>query len=174
MKTATTALAIAVLGALPTLAQDYHIRVTNMLPEGQTIAPLIVLDATLAEPFLFTDGKMSEDYVTTVLQGDPRPMNGKIGAGVAGPVLGKSGPPGVMIAGGEVAETDLFIESNTLRFYAKGSYGPGEDKVISGVHDISMGGGTFFLNRYDIGHSEGTNEITLVDENVVKVEITRN
>lgn len=173
MKIALAAAAAALIAG-PALANDFNIKVTSMLPEGKMIAPLIILDATLAEPFLFTDGYLSEDFVTTVLEGDPRPMNGKIGAGVAGPVLGKSGPPEVLINGGETAETDLFIESSTIRFYAKGSYGPGADTVISGVYDLAMGGGTIMLNRYDIGQSEGTNEITLVDEGVVKVVITAN
>ena len=37
-----------------------------------------------------------------------------------------------------------------------------------------MGGGTFGLNLYDIGHDEGTNEITQIGENAVTVTITRN
>jgi len=175
MKTIFTAAAFAVLGAVPTFAQDYNVTVTNLMPEGKIIAPIIVLDDALSQPFLFNEGGgLSEDFVTTILEGDPRPMNGKIGAGVAGPVLGKSGPPGVLINGGETATTDLYLLSNTLRFYAKAGYAPGSDYVISGVFDIAMGGGTVFLNRYDIGHNEGTNEVTLVEEAVVKVVITPN
>jgi hypothetical protein len=176
MKTVMVVAAIALLGVAPALAQDYKFTVTNMLPEEESslIAPIIVLDSALAEPFMFADGYLSEDFINTILDGDPRPMNGKIGAGVAGPILGQSGPAGVQIAGGETAEADLFVESNTLRFYAKGSYGDGSDQVISGVWDIAMGGGTLMLNRYDIGHSEGSNEITLVDEGVVKIVITAN
>ena len=166
---------VALIGAAPVLAQDYNVTVTNLMEPGNTIAPLIVVDAVLASPFMFNeDGTLSDDFVATILEGDPRPMNGKIGAGVAGPVLGSSGVQGVLIDGGETATTDMFIMSNTLRFYAKGSYGEGEDTVISGVHDIATGGGTILLNRYDIGHSEGTNTITLVDEGVVRVVITPN
>ena len=173
MKTVYAAMAFAALGAMPAMAQDYNITVTNNTDE--TIAPVIVLDAMRAAPIMFNeDGTMSDDFVTTVLEGDPRPMNGKMPEAVAGPVLGTSGPPGVLIAAGETASTDVFlIGTNTLRFYAKGSYTQG-DTVISGVHDISMGGGTFGLNLYDIGHDEGTNEITQIGENAVTVTITRN
>lgn len=173
MKTVYAAMAFAALGAMPAMAQDYNITVTNNTDE--TIAPVIVLDAMRAAPIMFNeDGTMSNDFVTTVLEGDPRPMNGKMPEAVAGPVLGTSGPPGVLIAAGETASTDVFlIGTNTLRFYAKGSYTQG-DIVISGVHDISMGGGTFGLNLYDIGHDEGTNEITQIGENAVTVTIKRN
>lgn len=174
MKFKSVVAALALCTGSAAMAQDYNFEVTSMLPEDRLIAPIIVLDDKLSDAFLFTDGYLSEDFVNTVLAGDPRPMNGKIGAGVAGPVLGTSGPPGVQIKGGEVAVTDLYIEANTLRFYAKGAYGEGSDTVISGVWDIAMGGGTLMLNEYDIGHSEGTNEITLVQEGVVKVVITRN
>lgn len=174
MKTVFAAAALAVLAGAPAFAQDYNFTVTNMMGEGKTMAPLIVLDAAKSEPIMFSGGYLSEAFLNTVLTGDPRPMNGKIGAGVAGPVLGTSGPPGVLIAGGETAAADLFIESNTLRFYAKSAYGEGEDKVVSGVWDISMGGGTLMLHSYDIGHSEGTKEITVAKENAVKVVITRN
>ncbi|SMY09353.1 hypothetical protein [Flavimaricola marinus] len=174
MKTFYAATMMAVLGAAPAFAQDYNVTVTNNMPEGQVMAPLIVLDAVAAAPFLFNeDGSFTEDYLNTILEGDPRPLNGKIGDGVAGPVLGTSGPPGVLIAGGETASADMFIFGNTLRFYAKGDYTEG-DTVISGVFDISTGGGTVLLNRYDIGHTEGTNEITLIDEGIVEVVITPN
>lgn len=174
MKISMIAATAALLAAAPAVAKDYKFKVTSMMPEGTLIAPLIVVDTALAEPIMFENGKISEAFKNTILQGDPRPMNGKIGDGVAGPVLGKSGPPGVLIAGGETAEADMFILSNTLRFYAKSSFNPEDDKVISGVYDITMGGGTIMLNEYDIGHTEGTNEITLVKEGVVKVEITAN
>lgn len=174
MKTLFAAAALTALSAVPALAQDYNITVTNN--SSGTIAPLIALDALRASEIMFNeDGTLSDLFRTTILEGDPRPMNGKMPEAVAGPVLGTSGPPGVLIAAGETASTDLFlIGTNTLRFYAKGSYGPDADTVISGVYDISMGGGTFTLNHYDIGASEGTNEITLIEEGVVSVTITPN
>ncbi|WP_439142999.1 hypothetical protein [Planktotalea sp.] len=173
MKTSITAVALAACAATTAAAQDYNFKVTNNLTEG-VIAPLIVLDAVKAAPIMFTDeGKMTEAYITTILEGDPRPMNGKMPDAVAGPVLGKSGPPGVLIAAGETASADMFVFANVLRFYAKGDYTEG-DTVIQGVYDISAGPGTVLLNRYDIGHNEGTMEMTLVDEGVVEVVITAN
>jgi len=173
MKTLFAAASLAVCAATSAVAQDYNITVTNNLPEG-VIAPLIVLDAVKASPVMFNeDGSLSDAFISTILEGDPRPMNGTMPEAVAGPVLGTSGPPGVLIAAGETASADMFIFADVLRFYAKGDYTDG-DTVISGVFDISMGGGTILLNRYDIGHSEGTNEITLVDEGVVEVVITPN
>ena len=172
MKTLMTATAIAVGLATTAFAQDYKITVTNN--SDTIIAPVIVLDAVKASPVMFKeDGTMSDAYVKTILEGDPRPMNGTMPEAVAGPVLGKSGPPGVLLAPGETASADMFIFANTLRFYAKGGYDEG-DWLISGVYDISTGGGTVLLNRYDIGHSEGTNEITMNAEGVVEVVITPN
>jgi len=174
MKIALGLTAALVLSAAPAMAQDYKVTVTNLKPAGSVIAPLMVLDASIAEPFMFADGKMTEDFINTIIEGDPRPLATKIGDGVAGPVLGTSGPPGVLIDGGETAVADMFIFANTIRFFAKGSYGEGEDKMISGVYDISAGPGTFKLNLYDIGHSEGTGEITLAEEGVIEVTIARN
>lgn len=174
MKTVFAAATVAVFSAVSAMAQDYNVTVTNNT--GGTIAPVIALDALRAAPIMFNeDGTMSEDFITTILEGDPRPMNGKMPEAIAGPILGTSGPPGVLIAAGETASADMFlIGTNTLRFYAKGSYGPDADTVVSGVYDISMGGGTFTLHRYDIGASEGTNEITLVEEDAVTVTIKAN
>lgn len=173
MKTVYAAAAFAMLSVAPAMAQDYNITVTNNT--DTMIAPVIVLDALRASPIMFNeDGTLSEDFVNTILEGDPRPMNGKMPEAVAGPVLGTSGPPGVLLDAGETATTDVFlVGTNTLRFYAKGDYTEG-DTVISGVYDISMGGGTFGLSLYDIGNSEGTNEITLVSEDAVTVTITAN
>lgn len=173
MRTFFTAAALAVCAASTAVAQDFNFTVTNNLPEG-VIAPLIVLDAVKAGPVMFNDdGTMTEAYIATILEGDPRPMNGTMPDAVAGPVLGTSGPPGVLIAAGETASADMFIFANVLRFYAKGDYTEG-DTVIQGVYDISAGPGTILLNRYDIGHNEGTMEMTLVDEGVVEVVITAN
>lgn len=156
------------------MAQDYHITVTNNT-DG-TIAPVIVLDALLAAPIMFNeDGTMSDDYIATVVEGDPRPMNQKMPEAVAGAVLGTSGPPGVLLAAGESAEADMFlVGTNTLRFYAKGSYGPDADTVIAGVYDISKGPGTFTLDHFDIGVSERTKEITQIGEDALTVTITPN
>lgn len=174
MKTFFAAVTVALFSAMSAMAQDYNVTVTNNT-DG-TIAPVIAVDALRAAPIMFNEnGTMSEDFVNTILKGDPRPMNGKMPEAIAGPILGTSGPPGVLIAAGETATADMFlIGTNTLRFYAKGSYGPGADTVISGVYDISMGGGTFTLNHYDIGNSEGTNEITLIAEDAVTVTIKAN
>lgn len=173
MKTFMTAAVLAACAATAASAQDYKFTVTNNMADG-VIAPIIVLDAVKAASTMFDEeGNMSEAYVTTILQGDPRPMNGTMPEAVAGPVLGKSGPPGVLIAAGETASADMFIFANTLRFYAKGDYAEG-DSVISGVYDISTGPGTVLLNLYDIGKTEGTNKITLVKEGVVEVVITAN
>ncbi len=174
MKSLLMAAVLAMLAGSMSSAQDYNITVTNMMDPGDIMAPLIVVDAVRANPTMFDGGKLSEAFTNTILTGDPRPMNGTMPMAVAGPVLGTSGPPGVLIDGGETASADMYIEASTLRFYAKGDYGEETDSVISGVWDIAMGGGTLMLHRYDIGHFEGTGEITLVEENAVKVVITRN
>lgn len=174
MKSLTLATGIAILAGSAATAADFNFTVTNMMAEGTLMAPLIVVDATRAEAIMFEGGKPSEAFVNTILTGDPRPMNGTMPDAVAGPVLGTSGPPEVLIDGGETASADMFIEASTLRFYAKAAHDEGDDTMISGVWDIATGGGELMLHRYDIGHTEGTGEITLVEENVVKVVITEN
>jgi hypothetical protein len=173
MKRTAAAIFLAVMSASSALAQDYKFSVTNQREEGHYMAPLVIVDAAISEPFLFTDGKLSPEFVAAILDGDPRPLNARIGAGYAGPVLGKfNGGP--HIGGGETAEADYFITANMLRFYAKGGYGEGEDTLITGVWDIATGGGEVMLNLYDIGHSEGTNKLTLVKEGVARLVITPN
>lgn len=174
MKSVILGAGLAMLAGTASYAGDFKFTVTNMQPEGMMMAPLIIVDAGRAEAVMFDGDKLSAAFIDTILNGDPRPMNGTMPEAVAGPVLGKSGPPGVMINGGETAETDLYIEASTIRFYAKAGYGPESDTVISGVWDIAMGGGELMLHSYDIGHSEGTNKITVAKENVVKVVITEN
>ncbi|KQI68801.1 hypothetical protein AN189_07950 [Loktanella sp. 3ANDIMAR09] len=164
--------AAAAVFAMPAIAQDYKFTVTNN--SEFDMAPLIVLDSALSDPLLFADGGLSEEFKGVALEGDPRPMNGKVGAGVAGPVFGTSGPPEVWFAPGETGSADMFIESNTLRFYAKLDYADGADTIVSGVYDIAMGDGTIQLDLYDTGISEGTNEITRVAEGVVEVVIIEN
>lgn len=174
MKSLFFAVGVGMLAATAATAADYNFTVTNLMDEGKMTAPLIIVDAARAESTMFDGGKLSEAFITTILKGDPRPMNGTMPNAVVGPVLGTSGPPKVWINGGETASADMWVEGSTLRFYAKGNYGPNSDTVISGVWDVSMGGGTVLLHRYDIGHSEGTGEITLVQENAMKVVITEN
>ena len=174
MKQFLLAAAATTIGTVSAHAADYKFTATNMMDAGHRIAPLVIVDAANAESTMFDLGKMTELYTNTVLRGDPRPMNGKMPTAVYGAILGKSGPPGVQIDGGETASVDFYVVGSTLRFFAKGSYGEGEDTVISGVWDIAMGGGEVMLHRYDIGYSEGTGEITLVEENAVKLVITKN
>jgi len=154
------------------MAGDFNFTVTNMMEPGKLTGPIIVVDAARAEATMFNGGKPSEAFTSMILNGDPRPMNGTMPDAVAGPILGTSGPPGVLINGGETASADMFIEATTLRFYARANFG--DDWVVSGVWDIAMGGGEVMLHAYDIGSTEGTGKITVAQENVIKLVITEN
>lgn len=171
MKKMMLAVGVALAGSAA-LADDYKITVTNMMDAGRMVAPLIVLDAGLAEATLFDGNKMSDLFKTVATKGDPRPMNGKMPEAIAGPVLGKSGPPGVLIDGGETASSDMFIPSTTIRFYAKDE--SCADCMISGVWDLAFGDGELMLHSYSTGQEDGSGEIKLANENVVKVTIKAN
>jgi len=171
MKTLMLAAGIALAGTAA-VANDFKVTVTNMMEEGNMIAPLIVLDATASQPIMFDGFDLSDDFKAVATEGDPRPMNGKMPEAVAGAILGDAGPPGVLIDGGKTFEGDMIIFANTLRFYAKDESCP--DCLISGVYDIAMGAGEVMLHSYDTGQDEGTGDITIARENVVKVVVTAN
>lgn len=171
MKTFLMAAGLAVAGAAAS-ADDYNFSVTNMMDEGSMIAPLVVLNATLAEPVMFSGNDMSDAFKTVATEGDPRPMNGDMPDAVAGVVLGDAGPPEVLIDGGKTFAMDMFIFGTTLRFFAKDE--SCADCIISGVYDIAMGGGEVMLHSFSTGQADGSGEITVAKENAVKVVITAN
>lgn len=165
---------LAVLGSAAA-AQDFNFSITNLREEADHyMAPLVIADDALAQPFLFADGYLTEDFIGAILQGDPRPLNAKIGAGYAGPILGNRNGQGPHIAAGETAVADYFITSPRLRFYAKGGYGEGEDTVITGTWDVTAEGGEVVFDLYDIGHDEGRRELVMVREGVARLVITPN
>jgi len=171
MKSVLYAAGLALVGGMAS-ADDYNVEVTSMMEPGNLMAPLIVLNATMAEPVMFDGNDMSEAFKTVATEGDPRPMNGEMPDAVAGAILGDAGPPGVLIDGGTTFAEDMIIFGTTLRFFAKDE--SCADCIISGVFDIAMGGGEVMLHSYDTGQDEGTGEITVSRENVVKIVITAN
>lgn len=173
----STLLAVGALAGLCSTAsaQDFNFSVTNLREEpDHYMAPLVIADDALAEPFLFADDYITDDFKGAILDGDPRPLNAKIGAGYAGPVLGNRNGEGPHIAAGETAVADYFITSPRLRFYAKGGYAEGEDTVITGTWDVTAEGGEIMLDLYDIGNDEGRRELVLVREDVVRLVIKPN
>lgn len=156
-------------------AQDFNFSVTNLREEADHyMAPIVIADDALAQPFLFVDGYITDDFKGAILDGDPRPLNAKIGAGYAGPVLGNRNGTGPHISAGETASADYFITSPRLRFYAKGGYAEGEDTVLTGTWDVTPEGGEVLLNLYDIGHDEGRRELVVVREGAARIVIKPN
>ena len=175
MKNALLAMGVLALAGTAASAQDFNFSVTNLREEpDHYMAPIVIVDDAMAEPFLFADGYLTEDFIGAILNGDPRPLNARIGAGYAGPVLGNRNGEGPHIAAGETAAADYFITSGRLRFYAKGGYSEGEDTVITGAWDVTPEGGEILLDLYDIGHDEGRRELVVVREGVVRLVITPN
>ena len=175
MRHALLAVGALALAASAASAQDFNFSVTNLREEpDHYMAPIVIVDDAMAEPFLFADGYLTEDFIGAILDGDPRPLNARIGAGYAGPVLGNRNGQGPHIAAGETAAADYFITSERLRFYAKGGYSEGEDTVITGTWDVTPEGGEILLDLYDIGHDEGRRELVTVREGVVRLVITPN
>lgn len=171
MKTLSLAACIALAGSVAH-ADDFNFTATSLLEEGTWLAPLIILDATLAEPTMFSGSEMSDLFKTVALEGDPRPMNSTMPEAIAGVVFGTVGPPGVMFEGGETGTADIFVPSSTIRFFAKDDSCP--DCMVSGVWDIAMGGGELMLHSYSTGQTDGSGVISRYADNVMKVVITEN
>ena len=175
MRTALLAFGVVAGLGSTAAAQDFNFSITNLREEADHyMAPLVIADDALAEPFLFAGDYITEDFIGAILDGDPRPLNAKIGAGYAGPILGNRNGEGPQIAAGETAAADYFITSPRLRFYAKGGYSEGEDTVITGTWDVTAEGGEVMLDLYDIGHDEGRQELVMVREGVARLVITPN
>lgn len=173
----TTLLAIGALMAFggAASAQDFNFSITNLREEpDHYMAPLVIADDAIAQPFLFKENYITDDFVGAILDGDPRPLNAKIGTGYAGPILGNRNGEGPHIAAGETAAADYFITSPLLRFYAKGGYGEGEDTVITGTWEVTPEGGEVVFDLYDIGNDEGRRELVMVQEGVARLVITPN
>jgi hypothetical protein len=175
MRNRILATAVLVLAGGAATAQDFNFSVTNLREEADHyMAPIVIVDDAIAEPFLFADGYLTEAFIGAILDGDPRPLNAQIGNGYAGPVLGNRNGEGPHIAAGETAAADYFITSPRLRFYAKGGYAEGEDTVITGTWDVTAEGGEVVLDLYDIGHDEGRRELVVVREDVARIVISPN
>ena len=172
MKKLALTSALIVLTAGTAFANTYSITVTNNLSD-ELLAPIVVTSAENDNHFF--DGQ----YVTPaaeeqVLSGDPAMVVASIGADHTAVGHGTDGPPGVLLAAGKSITFDFKTEATALRIFSMVAPTKVPDQYVSNVVDIH---GTdsvkVMLNRFDIGHDEGTKVNQRIADNVTTVMITR-
>lgn len=154
------------------LADTYSITVTNNLSE-ELLAPIVVTNASNDSHFF--DG----NYVTPaaeeqILSGDPGKVVASIGADMAAVGHGTDGPPGVLLKAGDSVTFEFTTDATSLRILAMVAPTMIPDNYVSNVVDVhATAETTVKLNRFDIGHDEGTKTNAHVSNDAATVVITR-
>ena len=165
---AGAALALSTTAAL---ADSYKVTVTNNLAE-ELFAPIVVTDAA-NDGKLFTMGYVTAAAESQILSGDPAQVVEAIGADMVSVGHGMDGPPGVLLAPGKSVEFTVESDAAALRVLAMIAPTMVPDNYVSALIDLSgMAGGTFDLNRYDIGYDEETKAVMPVAQAVGTVTIS--
>lgn len=153
LKTATLT-AAALLAATAASAGTYKVKVTNQM-EDELLAPILVTSA-LHDGDIFAAGYVTPEAEAQILTGDPGKLAMRIGDGVT-VAHGMDGDNGVLLAPGKTVEFTVETEATALRILAMVAPTMKPDQYVSAVVDLSaatMAGAR--LDRYDIGHDEGT------------------
>jgi hypothetical protein len=154
------------------LAETFTVTVTNTLKD-ELLAPIVVTSAANDAHFF------SGSYVTPaaehqILTGDPAKVVASIGMHGAAVGHGMDGPPGVLLAPGASVTFDVDTEATSLRILAMVAPTKVPDNYVTNVVDIHTAMGTSVaLNRFDIGHDEGSMMDRLVSEGGASVTIAR-
>lgn len=168
--TLLTAAALSVM-ATAALADGYSVTVTNNLAD-ELLAPIVVTNTS-------NDGEIFEGtYVTKeaehqVLTGDPAMVVERIGPdAMVG--HGDEGPPGVLLGPGKSITFDIETDATSVRVFAMIAPTMVPDNYVSNVVDIHATPVAMAnLDRFDIGHDEGTMKNQKTGEAVATVKIER-
>lgn len=166
------AVALTAMFAGQSFADILSIKVTNNT-KNELLAPIVVTSA--ANDAKFFKGR----YVTSaaehqILTGDPGKIVASIGEGNAAVGHGTDGPPGVLLKSGDSVTFEFETNATALRVLAMVAPTMVPDNYASNVVDIhGMDEVTVTLNRFDIGHNEGTKKVTMVGQNAATVMIVR-
>lgn len=172
MKKFILAATVIAMTSTVAFADTYSITVTNNLSE-ELLAPIVVTSSSNDGHFF--DG----NYVTAaaeeqILTGDPKKVVTSIGEGMAAVGHGTDGPPGVLLKSGGSVTFEFETDATSLRILAMVAPTMIPDNYISNVVDVhAITETTVKLNRFDIGHNEGTKSNMHVSNDAATVVITR-
>lgn len=154
------------------LADNYTITVTNNLSE-ELLAPIVVT-STSNDVAFFEGNYVTPEAEEQILTGDPARIVDRIGAAMAAVGHGEAGPPGVLLAPGDSVTFEFDTHATSLRILAMVAPTLVPDHYVTNVVDIqAITEVTVTLDRFDIGHDEGTMTRTSVETGAATVVITR-
>jgi hypothetical protein len=171
-RTLLTAGALSLV-ASSAMAASYTVTVTNNLDE-ELLAPILITNSA-NDTEIFT----MENYVTSeaeeqILTGDPGKLAARIGAdAMVG--HGMDGPPGLLLAAGKSVTFDIETDATSVRVLSMVAPTMVPDNYVSNVvdiHAVEMVAAT--LDRFDIGHDEGTMMNMKVAEAAATITFKRN
>lgn len=148
-------------------AASYEITVTNTL-QDELLAPILVVPVS-NDALIFDGHYVTAEAEAQILTGDPAMLAGKIGddATVA---HGADGPPGVLLAAGKSLSFTIDTEASAVRIISMVAPTKVPDNFVSAVVNLDAPL-EVALNRYDIGHNEGSKMITSISGSGASVSI---
>ena len=163
-----TAMATAATGAFAeAMAEKYQVTVTNNLAD-ELLAPILITNAA-NDSHIFDGSYVTAEAEEQILTGDPGKLAMRIGAdAMVG--HGSDGPPGVLLAAGKSVTFEISTDATSVRVIAMVAPTMTKDHYVSNVVDLhaaDMAGAA--LDRFDIGHDEGTMKNMQVSEGVASV-----
>ena len=172
MKRALSASAAILLLASAAYSADYTVTVTNNLEE-ELLAPILITSAG-NDSEIFAGDYVTPEAEFQILTGDPGMLAERIGSdAMVG--HGSDGPPGVLLASGKSVTFEISTDATAVRILAMIAPTLVPDNYVSSVADLHASpSATAHLNRFDIGHDEGTNSNMLIGNGFATVEFIRN
>ncbi len=153
-------------------AETFSLTVTNTMQE-ELLAPILVTGAE-NDGLLFSGSYVTPAAEHQILTGDPAQVVESIGMHGATVGHGMDGPPGVLLAPGASVTFDVDTQARSLRILAMVAPTKVPDNYVTNVVDIHTAmGTTVTLNRFDIGHDEGSMKDMLVSEGGATVMIAK-
>ncbi|QMU57063.1 MAG: hypothetical protein GKR98_01910 [Boseongicola sp.] len=170
-KTLISAVALSVVAGTA-FADNYTITVTNNLDE-ELLAPILVTDAG-NDAHIFDGAYVTAEAEEQILTGDPKMLAERIGGDMVAVGHGMDGPPGVLLAPGKSVTLNFKTDATALRVIAMVAPTMVADHYVSNVVDVhAQEKVAFDLNRFDIGHDEGTKMNMAVGSGAASVTIER-
>ena len=155
-KTILSAGALSLIAGLAH-AGSYTVTVTNNLDE-ELLAPILITSAA-NDMEIFSGTYVTPEAEEQILSGDPAMLAARIGPdAMVG--HGTDGPPGVLLAPGKSVTFEIETEATSVRIIAMVAPTVVPDNYVTNVvnlHGVDMV--EIGLDRFDIGHDEGTKMI---------------
>ena len=172
MKRVLSALAATAMLVSTAQAGVFSVTVTNNLAE-ELLAPILITNAA-NDSEIFDGNYVTPEAEQQILTGDPGMLAARIGSdAMVG--HGSDGPPGVLLAAGKSVTFEIETDATSVRVIAMVAPTMVTDNYVSNVVDLHASTSvTATLNRFDIGHDEGTMTNMMVGDAVATIEFIRN